>query len=300
VNGTLLSRDGRSILRFERTLKHPPERVWRAITESEALAGWFPGRIEGEWTVVCTLRFIEAEHETHGEVTQVDPPRRLSYTWNDSVLSFELRPDPAGCLLIFMQIFDDRPFAASYATGWQACLDALDDGLLGRPAAAPLADEGGVTSAYQARHEAYAQIFGLLAGSVEADVVRFERLLPYPAGEVWDALVDDREPVLGAVAPAAATSAAAPDGAVTEMDHEKSLSYEATTGQVDWRLTDGPGGTLVTLTHRVLPPKRLDSLVAWHSRLEALANRLASGRGTTSENSLRRHYERDFSIDTSQ
>ena len=39
--------DGRWRLRFTRALAHPPEKVWRAITEPEHLAQWFPTTIEG-------------------------------------------------------------------------------------------------------------------------------------------------------------------------------------------------------------------------------------------------------------
>src|SRR5205085_289579 len=46
VNATLHTSDGRPMLRFERRLEHPPERVWRAITEPEELAHWFPAQVE--------------------------------------------------------------------------------------------------------------------------------------------------------------------------------------------------------------------------------------------------------------
>ena len=36
--------DGRWRLRFTRALAHPPEKVWRAITEPEHLASWFRPR----------------------------------------------------------------------------------------------------------------------------------------------------------------------------------------------------------------------------------------------------------------
>ncbi|PZG03110.1 SRPBCC domain-containing protein, partial [Nonomuraea aridisoli] len=43
MNETLtLHPDGRTTLRLQRRLPHPPEKVWRAITEPEHLAAWFP------------------------------------------------------------------------------------------------------------------------------------------------------------------------------------------------------------------------------------------------------------------
>ena len=49
--GTLEHPDGRWRLRFTRALAHPPEKVWRAITEPEHLQAWFPQRITGDWVV---------------------------------------------------------------------------------------------------------------------------------------------------------------------------------------------------------------------------------------------------------
>ncbi|UMG93452.1 SRPBCC domain-containing protein [Nocardioides sp. TF02-7] len=44
----VLLRDGDRVgLRFERRLAHPPEKVWRALTESEHLRHWFPADIVG-------------------------------------------------------------------------------------------------------------------------------------------------------------------------------------------------------------------------------------------------------------
>ena len=44
-----LDRDGeRFVLTFRRRLAHPPERVWRALTEPEHLEHWFPTTIDGE------------------------------------------------------------------------------------------------------------------------------------------------------------------------------------------------------------------------------------------------------------
>lgn len=47
-----------SRLRFRRRLAHAPEKVWRAITEPEHVAAWFPQRIVGEWRLGATLKFV--------------------------------------------------------------------------------------------------------------------------------------------------------------------------------------------------------------------------------------------------
>jgi len=42
----LSGEQGRSVLRFERLLAHPPERVWRALIEPGELAHWHPSPFE--------------------------------------------------------------------------------------------------------------------------------------------------------------------------------------------------------------------------------------------------------------
>ena len=46
--GSLEQNAGSWRLRFTRDLAHSPEKVWRAITETEHLMAWFPQHIIGE------------------------------------------------------------------------------------------------------------------------------------------------------------------------------------------------------------------------------------------------------------
>ena len=48
MNGTYLELDGRPALRFERSIPHSVERVWRAITEPGEMGQWFPAAVEYE------------------------------------------------------------------------------------------------------------------------------------------------------------------------------------------------------------------------------------------------------------
>ena len=38
--------DGRVAIRFVRLVAHPPEKVWRAITDPGQLSAWFPAVVE--------------------------------------------------------------------------------------------------------------------------------------------------------------------------------------------------------------------------------------------------------------
>lgn len=143
VDGTLLTVEGRAVLRFERRLAHPRQKVWRAITEPAELEHWFPAAMEGDREVGAPLRFVHAGGEgptLEGEVTEFDPPRVFAFSWGESLLRLELRPDPDGCTLVFTQTFDELPSAASYAVGWETCLDALARALDGTPVERPVPD----------------------------------------------------------------------------------------------------------------------------------------------------------------
>src|SRR5690606_34178080 len=157
TTATLSSRDGRHVLRFERTLAHPPEKVWHALVDNDELQHWFPARIEGKREAGATLRFVwpdavrrdlaadsELEHKVEeeqakvpaeqmvGEIRVFDPPRTFELTWHTEVLRFELTPHAGGTLLVFTHTFDDRSIAASAGAGWHTCFAALEQRLAGQ------------------------------------------------------------------------------------------------------------------------------------------------------------------------
>jgi uncharacterized protein YndB with AHSA1/START domain len=129
VDAVLQDHDGRFALRFERVLRHAPERVWRSLTERGELDAWHPTPFDLEPTVGGVVSFTAPESvpdlPEEGEVTEYDPPRTLAYTWGEDHLRWELRPHDGGCLLVLTHAFDDRFKAARDAAGWHLCLEAL-------------------------------------------------------------------------------------------------------------------------------------------------------------------------------
>jgi uncharacterized protein YndB with AHSA1/START domain len=152
TDGTLEVRaDDSYLLRFERRLAHPPEKVWRALTEPDQLRGWFPTDIDGERRLGARIRFVFREDaptaaelpellehdpvDLEGEFTEFDPPKVLAYTWGDEKLRWELDPIEEGCRLVFTHTFDERSGiphpggprkkAARTASGWEICLANL-------------------------------------------------------------------------------------------------------------------------------------------------------------------------------
>ena len=94
--------DGRSVLRYRRRLAHPPEKVWRALTEDGHLAAWFPTTIEGVREAGAPLHFSFRHGEAEafdGEMLVFEPPSLLELRWADDVLRFVLEPAGAGSVL---------------------------------------------------------------------------------------------------------------------------------------------------------------------------------------------------------
>jgi uncharacterized protein YndB with AHSA1/START domain len=176
--GTLEVRDdGKYVLRFERHLDHPPEKVWRALTEPDQLRQWFPTDIEGERKRGAEIRFVFRENapraedmpellehdpeDLSGEFTEFDPPRVLAYTWGEEALRWELESTEDGCRLAFTHTFGERSGiphpagpkkrAARDASGWEVCLASLEALLDGR--------NGAPTGLWESLYERYVQKF---------------------------------------------------------------------------------------------------------------------------------------------
>jgi len=137
--GTLHHQGTRHSLRFERRLSHPPEKVWRALTENAELAHWFPARIDGAREPGARLRFVfpgegtEGGAAMDGELIVYDPPRTLEYSWGGEILRWELQPRDGHTLLMFTHTFEDETKAARDASGWDVCLQSLESALGGAP-----------------------------------------------------------------------------------------------------------------------------------------------------------------------
>ncbi|HZC25776.1 MAG TPA: SRPBCC family protein, partial [Actinopolymorphaceae bacterium] len=196
MSESLRTVDGRQVLRIERRLPHSPQKVWRAVTEPAHLSQWYPFRAEElDLSVGGRIRFDDGQGTSYDAVvTALDPPRLFAFSEHpppvmtresDDLIQFELRPDGDGCVLVFTHVFDDRPAAASYATGWFGCLAALEPVLDGKPAEWPPMSVR--------RYESYVQAFGLAQGVAETTddgwVVRYERqLMSQPPDRVWATL----------------------------------------------------------------------------------------------------------------
>lgn len=129
--------DGEATLIFIRHLRHPPAKVWRALTEPEEQLEWMPfvasRALDREGPV--TLRMTDQENgpESTAEVLVAEPRRRLAFQWGADILTWELEPDGSGTRLTLRHRTKTPDMLSSFAAGWHICLDVCELYLDGRP-----------------------------------------------------------------------------------------------------------------------------------------------------------------------
>lgn len=135
--------DGSRVLRFERQLKHPVDRVWAALTEPERLRDWWGAADELELVEGgrIVLRWLNTDDDgnhvvLHGKITRIEPPRLLECDTDvHGVLRFELRDDGGTTVLRFSSAVGLSPERVpENLAGWHMHLNFLADALEGRAA----------------------------------------------------------------------------------------------------------------------------------------------------------------------
>jgi uncharacterized protein YndB with AHSA1/START domain len=133
------------VVRLERRIPAPPAAVFTAFTDPVMLARWMSpvGRAEvavdprvgGRLLVAMIDGDVRIEHR--GEFLELDPPRRLRFTWSsvhtsevETMVTIELAPAGDGTRLILIHERLPTQAVASHAGGWGAMIDRLA-GLLG-------------------------------------------------------------------------------------------------------------------------------------------------------------------------
>ena len=83
ADGVVERREGRTVLRYERRLRHPVAEVWAALTEPARLREWLADAdVELAQGGAVQLRWLNTDDEGNGAVmvgtvTALDPPRLL-------------------------------------------------------------------------------------------------------------------------------------------------------------------------------------------------------------------------------
>jgi uncharacterized protein YndB with AHSA1/START domain len=132
---------GPTEVRIERLLAVPPADAFAAWTDARLMSRWMSPRGRAEVTVQPVvggrLEVVMVDGSTtiehRGEFLEVDPPRRLRFSWISpytgdvpSIVTVELTPVERGTRLILVHDrLPDADAVASHAGGWGAILDRL-------------------------------------------------------------------------------------------------------------------------------------------------------------------------------
>src|SRR5215472_13310534 len=113
-----------------RELRHPPEKVWQALTDPAHLREWAPFVTDGNLGAVGTVKltWVGTPTPLETKITRADPPRLLEY--NDT--RWELEDFGGGTRLTLWHTIDRR-FISWGAAGWHIAFDVLDHLLNGTP-----------------------------------------------------------------------------------------------------------------------------------------------------------------------
>ncbi len=145
-------------------LRHPPAKVWRAITDPAQLREWAPFDADGTLamagsSVKLTTVGASELRITETTVKRAIAPNLLEYTWGDFDMRWQLEPVGDGTRLTLWTNIGRR-FMAMGAAGWQICFDVLDRLLSGRPIGRIVGPEARKFGGWQRLTADYAKQFG--------------------------------------------------------------------------------------------------------------------------------------------
>jgi uncharacterized protein YndB with AHSA1/START domain len=138
-------------LRIQRTFRAPAEAVFEAWTSEQVLRRWFHGerawetpeaqvdlRLGGAVRVVMRDPDKGVDHGGGGRYTEIEPPRRLAFTWtwdgDDRETLIELdfeEADGATTVRMTHSHLRDEESVRNHEGGWSNCLDNLELALAG-------------------------------------------------------------------------------------------------------------------------------------------------------------------------
>jgi uncharacterized protein YndB with AHSA1/START domain len=122
---------------IERELPHPPEKIWRALTQGALIKQWL---MDNDLQPVVGHRFNFRSTPVpnwngiiDSEILVVEPGRKISYSWNsmglESIVVWTLVATDGGTLLRMEQtgFRDDQDMAYKGANyGWQKFIGSLE------------------------------------------------------------------------------------------------------------------------------------------------------------------------------
>ena len=156
ILGTLLSADGKGIVRVEDRFDTDIDDLWSALTDPRRLARWM-GEVEGELRLggEFRARFFASEWEGTGRVDLCEPPRRLRLLTTqtdqseEQVIEVTLTADGDQTILVWEERGMPVDHLAGYGAGIQVHVEDLAAHIAGGERCDPEARWGELFPAYQ-------------------------------------------------------------------------------------------------------------------------------------------------------
>ena len=132
-------------LSFEFDLPHPPEKVWRALTDPALLAEWLLPVVDlelapGKAFTFKTQAYPGWDGTVNCRFVEIEAHRKLSYTWDvpflNTVVTFTLTPTASGTRLSLVQSGfkkDQKQEFGGARYGWKMMGEKLVDLLAKTP-----------------------------------------------------------------------------------------------------------------------------------------------------------------------
>lgn len=166
ADGARIEKDGENwTLVLVRKLRHPPDKVWQALTDPAHLCEWAPfdsDKSLGRAGVTAKLSTVGAPTPQVSEtiVTRADAPKTLEYKWGGNDLRWSLEAVDGGTRLTLWHNIDRR-FISMGAAGWHVCLDVLERLLSGQPIGRLVGQDAMKFGGWQRLNADYANKFGV-------------------------------------------------------------------------------------------------------------------------------------------
>jgi len=142
---TARSEGGYATLVFRRFLHHPPEVVWKALTDPTMVQQWFLTSLRAQRRVGGKITLVTGPERVRsaGLIRAWDPPRLFEYEWNTlpdqpfpgerSIVRWELIPQVDGTLVVLTHSDLTKRTARVFGHGLPVFLDRLEALLDGKP-----------------------------------------------------------------------------------------------------------------------------------------------------------------------
>ena len=124
-------------IKTERHYSHSLQKVWEAISEAEEISAWF---IKADFKAETGYQYTFTHENTviSGKVLEVDPPKKLTYTWIvsgtevETTVTWELEEKDGGTLLKLEHTGIEgygpaaETFFNNFKGGWENCFNELE------------------------------------------------------------------------------------------------------------------------------------------------------------------------------